>query len=119
MRIVIPEDRPRYEMTLNDGSILTLSPILKTDRDFFEQGIRELSLESRFSRFGRGVGSFTDSELDWNTPRAHITAEQVIAGEVLWVGTEQPRLRTSEDGPPPVRGLGNAKPRRFGREQDE
>ena len=50
MRIVIPEDRPRHQVTLPDGAILNLSPILKTDREFFEKGLEELSPESRFAR---------------------------------------------------------------------
>jgi hypothetical protein len=47
MRIVIPEDRPKYERQLRDGATVTLSPILKTDREFFEKGLQEQSHRTR------------------------------------------------------------------------
>lgn len=89
MRIVIPEDRPKHEMPIKDGSIVTLSPILKTDREFFERGIEELSLESRFSRFGQGVGSLTEQELDYLTDvdqRHHVAWGAAIEEEAAGVG---------------------------------
>lgn len=89
MRIVIPEDRPKHEMPIRDGSILTLSPILKTDRGFFEQGIEELSLESRFARFGQGVGSLTEQELDYLTDvdqLRHVAWGAAIEEEAAGVG---------------------------------
>jgi protein lysine acetyltransferase len=88
MRIVIPDDRPKYEMHLKDGAIVTLSPVLKTDREFFERGIEELSLESRFSRFGQGVGSLTQQELDYLTDvdqRHHVAWGAAISEEVAGV----------------------------------
>lgn len=97
MRIVIPEDRPRYELPVRDGSILTLSPILKTDREFFEQGIQELSLESRFSRFGRGVGSLSASELDYLSDvnqTSHVAWGAAFGEEAAGVG----RYVASGDG---------------------
>jgi GNAT superfamily N-acetyltransferase len=76
-----------HEMTLRDGAIVTLSPVLKTDREFFERGIEELSLESRFSRFGQGVGGFTRQELDYLSDvdqRRHVAwgaaIDEVVAG---------------------------------------
>lgn len=97
MRIVIPDDRSRYEMPARDGSILTLSPVLKTDREFFEQGIQELSLESRFFRFGRGVGSLTASELDYLSDvnqTSHVAWGAAFGEEVAGVG----RYITASDG---------------------
>jgi GNAT superfamily N-acetyltransferase len=89
MRIVIPADRPNHEMPLKDGSVVTLSPVLKTDRDFFEQGVEELSLESRFSRFGQGVGGLTQHEIDYLTDvdqRRHVAWGAAIDEEVAGVG---------------------------------
>jgi GNAT superfamily N-acetyltransferase len=89
MKIVIPADRPKYDRPLEDGSILTLSPILKTDRNFFERGLEELSLESRFSRFGLGVSSLSEQELDYLTDvdqRHHVAWGAAIADEVAGVG---------------------------------
>jgi ribosomal protein S18 acetylase RimI-like enzyme len=89
MRIVIPADRPKHEMPLKDGSVVTLSPILKTDREFFERGIEELSLQSRFSRFGLGVSSLSQQELDYLTDvdqRDHVAWGAAIEEEVAGVG---------------------------------
>jgi protein lysine acetyltransferase len=89
MRIVIPADRPRHELPLKDGSMLTLSPILKTDREFFEAGIEELSLESRFARFGQGMSSLSQAELDYLTDvdqRQHVAWGAAIEEEVAGVG---------------------------------
>lgn len=89
MKIVIPADRPKYEMALPDGATLTLSPVLKTDREFFEKGLHELSLESRFARFGQGVGSLTHRELDYLSDvdqRHHVAWGAAIGDEVAGVG---------------------------------
>lgn len=89
MRIVIPADRPKHEMPLRDGEIVTLSPVLKTDREFFEKGVEELSLESRFSRFGQGVGGLTRAELDYLSDvdqRRHVAWGAAIEEEVAGVG---------------------------------
>jgi protein lysine acetyltransferase len=97
MKIVIPADRPKYERPIEDGSILTLSPILKTDRAFFEKGLEELSLESRFSRFGLGVSSLSGSELEYLTDvdhRRHVAWGAAIGEEVAGVG----RYIVAEEG---------------------
>jgi GNAT superfamily N-acetyltransferase len=97
MRIVIPEDRPRHQVTLPDGAILNLSPILKTDREFFEKGLEELSPESRFARFGSGVSSLTTQELDYLTDvdqRRHVAWGAAVGDEVAGVG----RYIVGEDG---------------------
>jgi len=89
MKIVIPDDRPKLEITLHDGSVVTLSPVLKTDREFFEKGIEELSLESRFSRFGQGVSSLSEHELDYLSDvdqRHHVAWGAAIGDEVAGVG---------------------------------
>lgn len=97
LRIVIPADRPKLEIAIKDGTILTLSPILKTDREFFEEGIEELSLESRFSRFGQGVGGLTRQELDYLTDvdqRRHVAWGAAIEEEAAGVG----RYIVQDDG---------------------
>ena len=84
MKIVIPADRPRVELDLVDGSTATLSPVLKTDREFFEKGLAELSLDSRFSRFGQGVSSLSEQELDYLTDvdqRHHVAWGAAIGDE--------------------------------------
>lgn len=89
MRIVIPADRPKHEMPIKDGVILTLSPIIKTDKKLFEEGIEELSLESRFARFGQGVGNLSQRELDYLTDvdqRNHVAWGAAIEEEVAGVG---------------------------------
>ena len=89
MRIVIPEDRPKLEAALKDGAIVTLSPIVKTDREFFERGMEELSLESKFSRFGQGIGSLSAQELDYLTDvdqLRHVAWGAAVDGEVAGVG---------------------------------
>ena len=89
MKIVIPADRPKFDRPLEDGSILTLSPVLKTDREFFERGLEELSLESRFSRFGQGMSSLSEYELDYLTDvdqRHHVAWGAAIEDEVAGVG---------------------------------
>lgn len=97
MKIVIPADRPKYERALSDGSTVTLSPILKTDREFFGHGIEEMSLESRFARFGQGVSSLSEQELDYLSDvdqRGHVAWGASVEGEVAGVG----RYIVSEDG---------------------
>jgi GNAT superfamily N-acetyltransferase len=97
MRIVIPEDRPKHERQLEDGAMLTLSPILKTDREFFEKGLDEMSLENRFARFGAGKSSLSNSELDYLTDvdqRHHVAWGAAIDEEVAGVG----RYIVSDDG---------------------
>lgn len=89
MRIVVPADRPKVEMALADGSMATLSPVLKTDREFFEKGLEELSLQSRFSRFGQGVSSLSEHELDYLTDvdqRSHVAWGAAIGDETAGVG---------------------------------
>lgn len=89
MKIVIPAERPKYERALPGGVDLTLSPILKTDREFFERGIEELSLESRFARFGQGVSNLSAQELDYLSDvnqRSHVAWGGVVGDEAAGVG---------------------------------
>jgi len=65
MKVDLPPDRPRLAVTLTDGSEALLSPLDSRDRHWIEEGFEELSIESRYTRFGMGVGGLSDSELDY------------------------------------------------------
>lgn len=65
MRVDLSEDRPRLSIQLGDGAIVTLSPLLHEDKLFLEDGLEHLSFESRFTRFGQGVGHLTERELEY------------------------------------------------------
>jgi acetyltransferase len=89
MRIVLPADRPKYEMPIEDGSVITLSPILKMDREFLEKGLQELSIDSRFARFGQGVAGLSQRELDYLTDvdqRQHVAWGATLGEEAAGVG---------------------------------
>ena len=89
MRIVLPEGRPRLEIELPDGSVAVMSPIIASDREFFQEGLYELSLESRFARFGSGRGDLSEKELDYLTrvdQRRHVALGVALGGEVAGVG---------------------------------
>lgn len=97
MKVVIPADRPKHEMPIKDGVILTMSPIIRSDKELFEEGIEELSLESRFARFGQGVSSLSQQELDYLTDvdqRSHVAWGAAIAEEAAGVG----RYIVQDDG---------------------
>jgi GNAT superfamily N-acetyltransferase len=104
MHIVIPEDRPKYDFPLPDGTIVTLSPILKTDKEFFRKGLQELSVESRFARFGQGVSSLSDRELEYLTDvdqRHHVAWGAAVGADVAGVG----RYIAPDDGGCPEMAL--------------
>lgn len=89
MKIVLPVDRPKYETALADGRRLTLSPVVKTDRQFFERALDELSIESKFARFGQGVASLSERELDYLTDvdqRHHVAWGAVVEDAGAGVG---------------------------------
>lgn len=85
-----------------------------TDLDLTNPDWRETYIRPR-DGFGTLI-QLSDTPLDWGIPQTHITPEQVIAGEVLWVGTNSPRLRGPDGGPPPRDGQGPTTPGRFGRD---
>lgn len=97
VRIVVPDDRPKHESVLSDGAVLTLSPVLKTDREFFAKGLEEMSLESRFTRFGQGLAALSEKELDYLTDvdqRRHVAWGAAVDEEVAGVG----RYIVGDDG---------------------
>ncbi len=77
---VIPDQLPTLSITLRDGSIAELRPILPDDRLLLVEGLSQMTVESRFARFGTGVARLTDSELDYLT-----VVDQV--NHVAWGGT--------------------------------
>jgi GNAT superfamily N-acetyltransferase len=89
MPLPLPEDRPRLVVTLDDGSEAELSPLLPEDRDLLEDGMGELSVESRFARFGQGRAGLSRSELDYLTEidqRSHVAWGAVVADTPAGVG---------------------------------
>jgi GNAT superfamily N-acetyltransferase len=89
MIIDLPEDRPRLELELADGAVALLSPLVAGDRLFLVEGLAELSIESRYARFGQGVGSLTKAELDYLSNidlHNHVAWGGAIDGEGAGVG---------------------------------
>ncbi|MEE9534584.1 MAG: hypothetical protein V3W06_09195, partial [Acidimicrobiia bacterium] len=67
MPVEIPDDRPRLTIWLRDGSEVLLSPLSAEDSGLIEEGLDHLSVESRYTRFGQGVGHLSHSELEYLT----------------------------------------------------
>lgn len=97
MKIELPEDRPQVETNLADGANALLSPLASGDRLLLVEGLAELSIESRYARFGQGVGSLTEAELEYLSNidlRNHVAWGGAIDGEGAGVG----RYIRSDDG---------------------
>ncbi len=67
MPVEIPDDRPRLAIRLGDGSEALLSPLTGEDSGLVEEGLDHLSVESRYTRFGRGLSHLSHSELEYLT----------------------------------------------------
>lgn len=88
MRIQISDDRPRLEIEMADGAMALLSPLGPDDRALLRQGLDLLSIESRYNRFGQGVG-LTDSEIDYLAfvdQQDHVAWGVAVDGEGAGVG---------------------------------
>ena len=86
--VEIPDDRPRVEIELTDGSVAVLSPLTPEDRELLEEGLDQLSIMSRFTRFGHGVSQLSKGELDYLTEidqRTHVAWGAIVDGEVAGV----------------------------------
>lgn len=86
--VEIPDDRPRVEIELTEGSVAVLSPLTPEDRELLEEGLDHLSIMSRFTRFGRGVSHLSNAELDYLTEidqRSHVAWGAIVGGEVAGV----------------------------------
>lgn len=100
MKIFLPEGRPQIEVPIEDG-IAVISPVLRSDRRFFEQGLEMMSIESRFARFGQGLSHLSERELDYLTDvnqTTHVALGAAVDGEVAGVG----RYIATGDGCPEV-----------------
>ena len=89
MEVEIPPDRPRLEMTIKDGSMIMLFPLSHDDRRYLVQGLDEMSLESRFSRFGQGRQRLSESEWAYLTEidqKSHVAWVAVLDGHGAGVG---------------------------------
>ncbi len=89
MRVVLPEGRPRYEFPLSETEVATISPVIASDREFIEGAIDEMSVESRFARFGQGVSRLSEWELDYLAnvdQETHVAWGVALDGEVAGVG---------------------------------
>ena len=66
-----------------------LSPVIKSDRRFFEQGLDSLSIESRSLRFGQGISHLSERELDYLSDVdqvKHVAWGAALEGEIAGVG---------------------------------
>ena len=102
MKVELPPDRPRLAVVLSDGSEAILSPLASGDREWIEEGFDELSVQSRYTRFGMGVAGLTSNELDYLADvdqRAHVAWGALIDGKGAGVGRY---IATSEPGSPEV-----------------
>ena len=89
MKVELSPDRPKLAVTLSDGSKAILSPLASGDRDWIQEGFDELSVQSRYTRFGMGVGGLTAHELDYLADvdqRTHVAWGALIDGNGAGVG---------------------------------
>ena len=89
MRVEIPDDRPLVEIPLREGGAVILVPLAPDDRHYLVEGLAELSIDSRFSRFGQGRHRLSDREWDYLSDvdqRRHVAWAAVIDGFGVGVG---------------------------------
>lgn len=89
MRVEIPEDRPLVEVPLHRGGDALLVPLAPDDRHYLVEGLAEMSIDSRFSRFGQGRQRLSKSEWDYLSDidqRMHVAWAAVIDGFGVGVG---------------------------------
>lgn len=98
MKIDLPDDRPRLTFTLDDGAQTLLSPLGADDRGLLVEGLDELSIESRYNRFGQGLSRLSETELDYLTDvdqHDHVAWGAAVDGEGAGVGRY---IRMAEPG---------------------
>ncbi len=89
MHVDLAADRPRLTLALEDGSEVTLSPLLPEDRPLLVDGLQHLSPESRFTRFGQGLGGLSAAELEYLSnvdQRTHVAWGASIDDDSAGVG---------------------------------
>jgi GNAT superfamily N-acetyltransferase len=78
-------------VTLNDGTEVTIRPIVTGDRERLQQGFERLSPESRYRRFFSPVNRLSESMLRYLTEVDYVdhfawVAETEVAGELRGIG---------------------------------
>jgi GNAT superfamily N-acetyltransferase len=89
MPVTIAEDRPRLTISLEDGSVVLLSPLVAGDGDLLEEGLDHLSIEGRFARFGQGLSHLSQHEVEYLTnvdQRNHVAWGAIVDGEAAGAG---------------------------------
>lgn len=89
MKIDLPDDRPRLAFTLDDGAEALLSPLGADDRLLLVEGLDELSIESRYNRFGQGLSRLSETELNYLSDvdqHNHVAWGAAVDGEGAGVG---------------------------------
>jgi GNAT superfamily N-acetyltransferase len=89
MRVEVPPDRPRVELPLSAGGTVVLLPLAPDDRPYLEEGLAELSLESRYARFGQGLAGLSEHEMAYLSnvdQRKHVAWGAVLGEEGVGVG---------------------------------
>jgi len=61
------QDQVVVPVTLRDGSIAEIRPIGPADQSLLIEGLRQLSPQSKFARFGSGISGLSASELRYLT----------------------------------------------------
>lgn len=102
MKVDLHPDRPRLAVNLSDGAEAILSPLDGNDRHWIEGGFDELSIRSRYTRFGMGVAGLSAHELDYLADvdqHAHVAWGALVDGNGAGVGRY---ITTGETDPPEV-----------------
>lgn len=73
--------QPPERVTLKDGREVDIRPIEPTDAETLEEGLEELSDESRYRRFLSPKRGFSRSELEYLTTVDHRAHEALVAHE--------------------------------------
>jgi len=76
-------------VTLRDGSIAEMRPIGPADQGLLVEGLRQMSPQSKFARFGSGISGLSAAELRYLTDVnqvSHVAWGATIDGEPAGVG---------------------------------
>jgi len=76
-------------ITLRDGSIAEIRPIGPADQGLLIEGLRQMSPQSKFARFGSGISGLSAAELRYLTDVnqvSHVAWGAIIDGEPAGVG---------------------------------
>jgi GNAT superfamily N-acetyltransferase len=83
------EEQPRVPVPLRDGTLAELRLVGPQDRPLLEEGLSQMSMESRFARFGFGISNLSDAELRYLTEIdqvSHVAWGATIDDEPAGVG---------------------------------